>query len=247
MIDLKSIIKRCFEGYSVEPYFSRNENAIHNFLNMNVPVYKDTFEIPVFLLEKLSLSNSPITSGMIDSFTVRLNNIGAKSTYKSLPSKIRDVLNRKFKSIRLIKIPLDTQGDNYYYGTCGAIFNKDFLPIMMMSWRIEKFQQDDAERPFIYKFVQPILRVSPSVFTTKGDSITRHVINQVIPNALDCRCNNPMVYDNPLFDNKYNYFNVKVDIDNFPFSFSKVCAPSVSTTNEELLSVALDHIDEVVE
>lgn len=247
MVDLKDIIKRCFDGYSTDFYFQRNDSTVRNFLYMSVPVYKESFEIPVFLLEKLSLSNSPITSGMMDSFTIRLNHINAESTYKSLPSKVRDVLQRKFESIRLIKISLGTQGDNYYYGTCGAIFNKDFLPIMIMSWRIEKFQQDNADRPFIYKFVQPILRISPSVFIDKNDSVKRNIINQIIPNALDCECHNPTIYNNPLFDNSYRYFNVKVDIDNFPFSFSKVCAPSVSTTNEELLSVALDHIDEVVE
>lgn len=244
MINLKDVIKRCFDGYSLDFHFIRDEDAVRNFLYMNVPVYKESFEIPVFLLEKLSLSNSPAAS--IDSFTVHLNNIGAESTYKSLPLKVRDVLQTKFKDMRLTKISLDTQGDNYY-GTCGAIFNKDFLPIMIMSWRIEKFQQDNADRPFIYKFVQPILRISPSVFIDKNDSVKRNIINQIIPNALDCECHNPTVYNNPLFENSYRYFNVKVDIDNFPFSFSKVCAPSVSTTNEELLSVALDHIDEVVE
>ena len=236
MINLKNVIKRCFDEYSSDFYFIRNEDAVRNFLYMNVPVYKESFEIPVFLLEKLSIRNFPVAS--IDSFTVHLNNIGAESTYKSLPLKVRDVLQTKFENMRLTKISLGTQGDNYY-GTCGAIFNKDFLPIMIMSWRIEKFQQDNVDRAFIYKFVQPILRISPSV--------KRNIINQIIPNALDCECCNPTLYNNPLFDNNYRYFNVKVDIDNFPFSFSKVCAPSVSTTNEELLSVALDHIDEVVE
>lgn len=160
---------------------------------------------------------------------------------------MRNILINIFNRARLVKIPLDTQGENYYYGTCGAIFNKNLMPVMIMSWRIEKVQQDNPDKSFVYKFTQPILRVSPSVFTVKADSLTRYIINQIIPNALRNRYDAPHIYSNPLFPSTYESFNIKVDIDEFPFTLQKVNAPSVSTTNEELLNVALANIDEIAE
>lgn len=247
MRDLKCIIQRCFEGYLQNSVYSNADTTIRNFQYMNVPIFKDVFELPVFMIGKLSNCNLPVTSDEVDSFTARLNYIGTESNFKTLSSKMRAILINVFNRARLVKIPLDTQGENYYYGTCGAIFNKNLMPVMIMSWRIEKVQQDNPDKPFVYKFTQPILRVSPSVFTVKADSLTRYIINQIIPNALRNRYDAPNIYSNPLFPSTYKSFDIKVDIGEFPFTLQKVNAPSVSTTNEELLNVALANIDEIVE
>ena len=247
MRDLKYIIQRCFEGYLQDSIYSNVDTTIRNFQYMNVPIFKDVFELPVFMIGKLSNRNPSVTSDKVDSFTVRLNYIGTESNFKTLSSKMRAILINVFNKARLVKIPLDTQDENYYYGTCGAIFNKNLMPVMIMSWRIEKVQQDNSDKPFVYKFTQPILRVSPSVFTVKADSLTRYIINQIIPNALRNRYDAPHIYSNPLFLSTYESFSIKVDIGEFPFTLQKVNAPSVSTTNEELLNVALANIDEVVE
>ncbi len=248
MRDLKNIIRSGFEGYSVETHYYIDNNTLNNFLYMNIPAFNDTFELPVFLLKKLYATSQSDTPVMADSFCVCLNYLGANSNYKSIPSKVRDVLSKTFNSnVRLIKITFGTQEDDYYYGTCGAIFNKNFLPVIIMSWRVEKVQQDNTDRPFIYEFTQPILRVSPSVFTAKNDSITRYIINQIIPKALDCRCYTPHILGNPLFSNSTYCNSIKVDIGDFPFSFRNVCTPSISTTNRQLLDVALNNIDEIIE
>lgn len=247
MRDLKYIIQRCFEGYFQDSIFPFRNNVIHNFQYINVPIFKDVFELPVFMLGNLSNCDLPVTSDEIDSFTACLNYTGTESDFKTLSSKMRNILITIFNRARLVKIPLDTQGENYYYGTCGAIFNKNLMPVMIMSWRIEKVQQDNPDKSFVYKFTQPILRVSPSVFTVKADSLTRYIINQIIPNALRNRYDAPHIYSNPLFPSTYESFNIKVDIGEFPFTLQKVNAPSVSTTNEELLNVALANIDEIVE
>mgnify|MGYP007106417837 CR=1 FL=1 len=247
MRDLKYIIQRCFEGYLQDAICSPRNNVIHNFQYMNVPIFKDVFELPVFMIGRMSNCNLPVTSDEVDSFTACLNYIGTESTYKTLSSKMRAILINVFNKARLVKIPLDTQGENYYYGTCGAIFNKNLMPVMMMSWRIEKVKRDNTDTLFVYKFTQPILRVSPSVFTVKANPLTRYIINQIIPNALRNRYDAPHIYSNPLFPSTHESFNIKVDIGEFPFTLQKVNAPSVSTTNEELLHVALDHIDEVVQ
>lgn len=247
MTDLKHTIQRCFEGYLQDSIFPSRDNVIHNFQYMNVPIFKDVFELPVFMIGRMSNCNLPVTSDEADSFTACINYIGAESTYKTLSSKMRDILINAFNGARLVKIPLDPQGENYYYGTSGAIFDKNLIPVMMMSWRIEKVQQNNVDKSFVYKFTQPILRVSPSVFTAKANPLTRYIINQIIPNTLICRCDTPQIYNNSLFPSTFESFNVKVDIGDFPFSFRKVNTPSVSTTNEELLHVALEHIDEVIE
>lgn len=247
MRDLKYIIQRCFEGYLQDSIYFNTDTVIRNFQYMSIPIFKDVFELPVFMIGKLSNCNLPVTSDEVDSFTACLNYIGTESSFKTLSSKIRAILINVFNRARLVKIPLDTQGENYYYGTCGAIFNKNLMPVMIMSWRIEKVQQDNPDKSFVYKFTQPILRVSPSVFTVKADSLTRYIINQIIPNALRNRYNAPHIYRNSLFLSTYESFSIKVDIGEFPFTLQKVNAPSVSTTNEELLNVALANIDEIAE
>ena len=247
MTDLKHTIQRCFEGFFQDTIYSYRDNVIRNFQYMNVPVFKDVFELPTFMFRELFNYDSSAIVDTVDTFTACLNHTGAKSTYKTLSSKMRNILINTFNRARLVKIPLDTQGENYYYGTCGAIFNKNLMPVMIMSWRIEKVQQDNPDKSFVYKFTQPILRVSPSVFTVKADSLTRYIINQIIPNALRNRYDAPHIYSNPLFPSTYESFNIKVDIGEFPFTLQKVNAPSVSTTNEELLNVALANIDEIAE
>lgn len=247
MTDLKHTIQRCFEGFFQDTIYSYRDNVIHNFQYMNVPVFKDVFELPTFMFRELFNYDSSAIVDTVDTFTACLNYTGAKSTYKTLSSKLRIILTQMFHTARLVKIPLDPLGENYYYGTCGAIFDKDLMPVMIMSWRVEKVQQNNVDKSFVYKFTQPILRISPSVFTAKANPLTRYIINQIIPNTLICRCDTPQIYNNSLFPSTFESFNVKVDIGDFPFSFRKVNTPSVSTTNEELLHVALKHIDEVVE
>lgn len=248
MRDLQNIIKRSFEGFSENVYHNHNSNLLNNFLYMDVPVFNDNFELPVFLLKKLFCNNPTDTINSANCFSVCLNYCGVESQYRSTPSMVRDVLSKELNNTRFIKISFGSQEDDYYYGISGAIFNKNFLPVVMMTWQVEKVLQDNADRPFIYKFVQPILRVSPSVFTAKNDPITRHIINQIIPKALDCRCCTPHIFGNPLFsDSTYHNYAIKVDIGNFPFSFRNVCTPSISTTNRQLLDVALNNIDEIME
>ena len=41
--------------------------------------------------------------------------------------------------------------------------------------------------------------------------------------------------------------SVKIDIDDIPFTILDTDIPSVSTTNKQLLQLAIDHIDEITQ
>ena len=248
MWNLKTAIKHSFEEYYSNSPVDPCEYNSQNYLYMNVPAFKDTFEIPVFLLQYLTIYRNLIHQETPDSFTVFLNYKNLKSSYKSLSSQICSLLVQSFPENRLIRICLRAkEAEIAYYITHGAIFNKDFFPIMMMSWKYEKIPSEDTTLLCRYKPVQPILRISPSVFTDNSDSVTRFIINHILSTALECRCFSPHIYHNDLFIRDDTFFDIKVDIGNFPFSFTKANAPSVSTTNEELLNVALNNIDEILE
>lgn len=66
MRDLKYIIQRCFEGYFQDSIFPIRDTAIRNFQYMNVSIFKDVFELPVFMLGKLYNCNLPVTSDEVD-------------------------------------------------------------------------------------------------------------------------------------------------------------------------------------
>lgn len=240
MRDLQYILSDCFQYGYRDNYASLtcNPNVEESISYMDIPISNEDFEIPVFALGKL---NQVYTDSLL---VVELKYARAITTYKALDTGVRDILHKDFKNCRLIKIPTKPQ-EPIYYGTYGAIFDKDFKPVVMLMWEVNKVKDEEGETK--YKFIRPILRVHPSVFIHRGNSIERYIINKLIPAALG----NTYIYSpyasRAFIDTSVNRFSLHVEINDFTFNIRKPGIPTISTTNEDLLKVALDNLNELVQ
>ena len=138
--------------------------------------------------------------------------------------------------------------ENPYYTTWGAIFNKDYIPVMMLTWELEKEPLPD-NTDFQYKFTRPVLRLAPEVFR-KSNAVEKYIVNKVIPEILTLDGLNFPFREGLHGFYKHDYGevvpDVKIIVEYCPFRLSSVDMPSISTTNKDLLNIALDNLDEVI-
>lgn len=180
---------------------------------------------------------------------ITLEDSGAIGYYKTLDANMKDCL---LSGSRQHLIRIEIENNLHYYVTHGAVFDKDFNPVMMMSWTIEKIQSINAgeEDSYTYTLIRPIIRFSPSCFN-KADSMQRYLVNKLLVKSLNKNIKlaywgRDIISFFPQCDRQRREgFTLKIEIDECPFSVREIEAPSISTTNESLIQLALDHIDEV--
>lgn len=115
-----------------------------------------------------------------------------------------------------------------HYGTLGAIFNLDFVPEFMCSW---KCRVDECGHLCT---VQPIARISPAVFQQK-DSISSTICNTVFKNIIGKSVMDPITT---------SYFPLSVVIEDWPYSLIHPQKPDIRTNDEELKQLVLDNMEE---
>ena len=245
MTDLESLLKRAIEcnsyGYG---YRSSTAVAISNRSTfMVMPLTEEKFELPVFALNDFTHVTHP-NPRSIESLVAKLEYQGHTSTYKSLDARIRNLFLTPYRENRLCK--LDAVGDEVYYITLGAIFDRNFNPIMMFTWEIEKKYEDNGQ--YYLSLERPILRVDPEIYVSKRTPVERYIVNKIIPKSLGIHTiYRPYTRINTLFKgNDWTSSEVKVIIDKNPFILKHPDTPSISTTNRDLLDVALNNIEEVI-
>lgn len=250
MGDLKTAISYCFECIAADSYsISRSISFTDKSSYMLIPVTGDNIEIPTMAMYSLpTLENKILQKEPIDALVVNLNNNGGYSSFKSVSASIRDAFTVLYKNAHLRKLATVGDPEKTYYGTYGAIFDENFKPIVMLSWKLKKIYKDDEQDPFRYKFISPILRVAPEVFINKSNTVERFIINQIIPTALSITyLSSPIFHRSMIYESNSGNCKVKVLIEKIPFIIKETDVPSISTTNEELLGTALNYIDEIVE
>lgn len=250
MRDLKTAISYCFECVAADTYsISRSISFTDKSSYMLIPVTGDSIEIPTMAMFSLpTLENKILQKEPIDALAVNLNNNGGYSTFKSVSASIRDAFTVLYKNAHLRKLVTVGDPEKTYYGTYGAIFDENFKPIVMLSWELKKIYRDDEQDPFRYKFVRPILRITPEVFINKSNTVERFIINQIIPTALSITyLSSPIFHRSMIYEINSGNCKVKVLIEKIPFIIKETDVPSISTTNEELLDTALNYIDEIIE
>lgn len=211
-------------------------------LYMTIPLTGEHIEVPAFVAYALGEYTD------MDAIAVTVNHTGDKGIYKSLSSNIRYALQKVYSPYHLVKI---TEEEEDYYATYGAIFNKDYKPVMLMTWEIDKIpvEEESLSCKYKYKMMRPVLRIAPEVFR-KSNAVEKYIVNKIIPETL---ASEDIDWPNNL--RRYNFVLhsysdspvIKAVIEDCPFSIRSADTPSVSTTNKDLLAIALNHLDELMQ
>ena len=222
-------LNKAFSDIASYPRFSRiNVSEEHRYIE--IPVDNNRFEIPSFALDSLSklllFQNS-------SSIVAELSFLGYIPAYKTAGRYFQDIINASLESAFYL-----SEGENHYYAAKGIIMDEHFVPILLCSWMVEKIFADTQLVGF--KIIKPILRVAPQCYLYQDDAIQKLIVKKIIPTILTTHLSIPSAFPietiRPV---------AKVIIDDIPFHTRTVVPPTVNTTNEELLSVALYHLDEM--
>lgn len=255
-IDLVDTITEIFDGYNtrtngVKWYYGAPPSEGAKKVYMDIPIDKELFEVPTFAFN--TFINVLKDRRFDDNAIVAvLKTMNKTPRYVTLSRYMKDILLEDFINDRLVKLQ-EKKGTNEfvtYYATHGAIFREDFSPIMMCSWQIKRFKDDNGT--YKYDFLRPIMRIDPTCYVSKNDPIERFIANKLPVEAFSSIIYNPsyrvslpecVIYR----DRSQTSVSLKVEIDKCPFVLKHADAPSISTTNESLLQIVMDHIDEFIQ
>lgn len=220
---------------------------------MEIPITDNTFELPLLAIDTFHELIVKDKDDQVKTIVVVLNTQEISSRYKSLERAMTDVLTETYN--RRLALIYVKQGNEMapYYGTQGAIFDKDFNPLMMCSCVIERSKESEDSKS-IYKFSKLILRIDPHAFLHKTTSMERFISNKMITTCLENNFYLPSInYRMNINRNDLRVirpnekFPVKVEIDDCPFTIRSAATPSISTNNQQLLQVAIDYINEILD
>lgn len=232
-------------------YWGRNTVIVDSpKVYMDIPIKKSIFEIPTFALGTFfsTLENKRFDE---EAIVAVLRTINKVPRYVTLNRYMRDILIDDYDSNRLVKLEIK-EGETeplVYYATHGMILDYQFTPVMMCSWLIERTIDYDGN--FKYEFLKPIMRIDPACYLSRGNSMERFIVNKLPIVALDSTIYQPYRRNVPSCFVNRQYSDVEADlrieIDKCPFVLKQSDVPSISTTNEKLLQIAIDHIDEIIQ
>ena len=212
---------------------------------MEIPIGADTFELPILAFS--AFRRSLLRGYNTDMLVACLYSCGRMSEYRSLDAILKEVMCGNFYN-KLYKIEVPNS-QKVYYGTMGAIFDKNLNPMMMMSWIFEKKLNSFGVMKYHYK--RPVLRINPEAFVKKEDNIQKFLIGRLLSSAVAMTILTPYFSDcNPYFEQVPRYsdrqsFKMQIMIDECPFMIKEPDKPSISVTNEKLLDLVETYLDEM--
>ena len=231
---LNGTLETLFRGFNyIRCHLDIGQSLNPTVKYMEIPISENRFEVPIFAMDGFDKAIRSNIRGYrnIEALTVILNSTGYHSGYVTLDRNMTDVLLERFSRSRLALVNVkDKNNVLTYYGTQGAIFDKDLNPVMMCSFLMEKNQEGN------YRCVRPILRIKPQVYMNKANPMERYIVNKIAPTCLS----------NSVLANGTTRSVPKVEIDECPFVIRTSDVPSASTTNKELLQIAINHVDEII-
>ena len=247
MLSLRTIISRCFAGLYHSQY---RGNAFlwqeRKSRYLTIPFDTEEIELPLFVINALHTSiyskgnNINLDS---DNLVVAMHTSSKCGEYTTMDANIRQIIGASFTN-SLMKITLK-DSSTVYYGTYGALFDKDLNPLMMLIWKVKRTPPDNLEEGSREWFtpIRPIIRVSPRI-ALKENSMERYIFNKIITEGL--ALTNLEGISSAIFHYlPQKTFSTQVIIDEFPFLISDPAIPSISTTNKELIDTALTYIDDM--
>ena len=246
MASLTSVIQSIYENsYSYSRWNNgSNTSPVTETRFMEIPISDSTFELPILAIT--AFGNMLNREEQSDTLVAEMYSTGYTSTYKSLEAIMKELLARPFY-YHLSKISIQNTSD-VYYSTFGAVFNAEMKPIMMLSWIMERMKTEGHD---MYSFMKPLLRIDPETWLLKENSVQKFLSGRMITNALESTIYPPYNYECREYFNTERYgsdtFKVKVEIEESPFIVRSIDTPSISATNEGLLQLAANHIDELMQ
>ena len=237
-LDYSAVISRIYEDwtYRRHRYGSRKTTSIKY---LEIPI-GDSFELPVFALDAFSKNIEKHPD--MDMLVAPLYSMGAKPNYVTLNRYMKDVLI-ECNDTHLIELDIPGDPPFKYYGTHGAIFDENLKPVMICSWQIQRKPSTSEEKPYDYFFERPLIRISPDCFQAQSNPMERFIAKKFPMEILSIRRVNPQIPESPI---RYSgSYNIKIEIDVSPFILKQVKYPSVSVTDNDLLQIARDYIEEI--
>ena len=241
-------------------YGSNNTPGARKYLE--IPINKDVFEVPIFAM----LTFIDLVKNNLDNTTqaiaAQLYSRERDLRYVSVDRYMRDVLVDDFQRNRLLKCYAKSkEGNVKYYGTHGAVFNEEFIPVAMCSWLIERVVVEESDKDELgmnniyrrekYRFVHPIFRIDPHIYVSQQDTMEKFLAKKFVALLLSEGVLTPHRDNLPqkiLLTGSYSdNMSPSIYIENNPFSVTTISEPTIDTTNEELREAALEHIDEVIQ
>lgn len=246
MANLNCVINSIFDGsyrYSVIQRVYRYGNSIAtdspvtSTKFLDIPINTNNFELPLFMY--WACLNALTGNTIPDIISARLVSYGLKSNYKTTESIMKDALSTSFE-YKLIQVNV---GNTSYYVTYGAVFDKDFKPLMMLLWNMNNISTTDTPRYSL----EPICRVDPVLYVDKKDAIQKFIAGKFITTVLQSYVRLPRQAPLPINYSNSNYLTPKVEITPLRFNIRSVSTPSISTDNEALLQLAIDNVEELMQ
>lgn len=216
-------------------------------LYMEIPIGSDVFELP--LLAYSAFRDMLSHNRHCDTLVAQIYSCGLESSYKSLDSIMKDVLTAK-PSLHLCKVRVPGSS-NVYYSTYGTVFDSRLKPLMMLSWVFERKPDGNGRMKYHYK--KPLLRLNPQTCLLKEDALQRFMAGRMMTSSLESYVTLPYFASmDEYLEQTHSYINrrsfqARIEIDECPFVIRGVDIPSISLTNEALLQMAADHINEILQ
>ena len=242
MRDLSSTVYTIYTG-SYSRYYNRIEiNTLPKDETFLVFTLGDTFKIPAFAVETVQTMwhENQITDDPVD-LVLPISDRVALSPYKSLDANMRHSLYAKVPG--LVKVTVKKGQENIdYYVTHGMVLDATFEPILLcMLEGVKKVPVNEEKTCLSIEKIAMYLKTD--IFTGKADPMERFLANKLPTVFLDQTIDGPR-YSGFIVNDPPQEFIVS---SSFPLKHIHPKTPSQTITNEELLKVALDHIDDTLQ
>lgn len=245
--ELEDSIDRLFQNSTstngTGRYYSQNTRRQGESMFMNIPLNKSEIEIPLFAFSQFleCIKHHPEAEAL----AAELYSTGHVPRYKTVDRYMRDIIRERYDYHHLVKLEVKCGEDTtLYYGTHGLVLDRRFSPMMMCSWVIHKTVTEEGWR---YRLMYPLLRIHPYCYIHQDDGMRKFIVRKMLNCSLIAyRVYTPAV-DGELFKKPPVTRNIKVEIDVSPFTLHGIDNPTIQTTNKQLLQVARNHIEEVMQ
>lgn len=248
MASLESVINALYVNSSrystVKRFHYGHSNSLCTSIKyIEIPVSGDSFEVPLFALD--GFHRMVCAGDNCDTLVAPIYSCGYTSSYKSLEAVMKDALSTPLGNA-LIKVSV-SGSPNPYYVTFGTVFDHELNPQMMLSWIIERTV--NAEGNNIYGCKRALLRLDPWICRDKGNTMERFLANKLLSTVLNTYIELPYQFQQTFYQSRrtVDVNTPKVEIDICPFHIKEPEVPSISVTNEKLLQLAAEHVEEILQ